>query len=342
MVRWLLRRVLLMIPTFIGITLICFLVLKLTNADPVTAGMEGAVSGPHISTEAIMHLRHFYALDRPWPIQYLRLVQRLVTLDLGTRWQDGRRISEVIGEALPVTLLLSLVSLLLVYVLAIPIGVYSAVNRGSRRDTLVTVGLFMLYSLPSFWVGTMLIVYLSSGRFVNCPWLTQPGCFPLQGWHSFDGFDQMSWGHRLTDVLWHVTLPVVTLTYGSLASLSRYMRMGMLENLRQDYVRTARAKGLNEVTVNYVHVLRNALIPIVTLLGLTLPTLIGGSVIVEQIFGIRGMGFVALEAIRLPDYPLVITIVACSGILTMLGVLVSDLLYFIVDPRIRLDKGAAR
>jgi peptide/nickel transport system permease protein len=244
MLGYLFRRVLLMIPTFVGITLICFLVLKLTNADPVTASNAGAMSGRQISREAIEHLRHFYALDRPWPEQYLRLVRRLVTFDLGTRWQDGRRIAEVIGEALPVTLLLSGVSLVIAYVLAIPLGVFSAARRGTRRDAITTVVLFMVYSLPSFWVGTMLIVYLSSGRFINCPWLDRPGCFPLQGWHSFEGYEQLSMFGKLRDVIWHVTLPIVTLSYGAVASLSRYMRMGMLENLQQDYVRTARAKGL--------------------------------------------------------------------------------------------------
>ncbi len=335
--RFLLRRVLLMIPTFVGITLVCFLILKLTNADPVTAGLEGATSSRHISKEAIEHLRHFYALDKPWHIQYLRLLKRLVTLDLGTRWKDGQPIAKVIGEALPVTLLLSGISLGIAYILAIPLGVFSAVRRGTRRDTVVTVALFVVYSLPSFWVGTMLIVYLSSGQFIRCPWLEAHGCFPLQGWHSFRGFEQLGQIQKVRDVLWHITLPIVTLSYGSLAALSRYMRMGMLDTLRQDYVRTARAKGLGEPRVIYVHALRNALIPIVTLFGLTLPTLIGGSVIVEQIFGIRGMGLVALEAIRLPDYPLIITIVAFTGLLTMAGVLLSDILYALVDPRIRLE-----
>jgi peptide/nickel transport system permease protein len=335
--RFLLRRVLLMIPTFVGVTLVCFLILKLTNADPVTAGLDGATSSRSISKEAIEHLRHFYALDRPWHIQYLRLLKRLVTLDLGTRWKDGQPIAKVIGEALPVTLLLSGISLGIAYILAIPLGVFSAVRRGTRRDTTITVALFVVYSLPSFWVGTMLIVYLSSGRFIRCPWLESHGCFPLQGWHSFRGFEQFGPIEKVRDVLWHITLPIVTLSYGSLAALSRYMRMGMLDTLRQDYVRTARAKGLGERRVVYVHALRNALIPIVTLFGLTLPTLIGGSVIVEQIFGIRGMGLVALEAIRLPDYPLIITIVAFTGLLTMAGVLLSDILYALVDPRIRLE-----
>jgi peptide/nickel transport system permease protein len=188
----------------------------------------------------------------------------------------------------------------------------------------------------------MLIVFLASGNFVNCGWSREPGCFPLQGWHSFTGFDTMSFGEQVGDVAYHLVLPIVALTYNAFASLSRYMRASMLETLRLDFVRTARAKGLSERTVIFKHALRNSLIPIVTLLGLTLPQLISGAVIAESIFGIRGMGYVMLEAIRLPDYPLVITIVACTAILTMFGVLLSDLLYALIDPRIRYDGGKPR
>lgn len=334
--RFLGRRLLQMIPTLIGVTLVCFLILRLANADPVAQASDMGLSERQISREALAHLRHLYALDRPWYIQYFKLVQRLVTLDLGNRWQDGRRITEVIGEALPVTLVLSFVSLFLAYIVAIPLGVFSAARRGTSADSVVTVGLFLLYSLPSFWVGTMLLVFLASGRYVTCPWNEGGGCFPLQGFHSFEGFQAKSYVGQCLDVAWHISLPILTLTYGSLAGLSRYMRSGMLDTLRQDYIRTARAKGLSENRVLYVHALRNGIIPIITLFGLTLPYLIGGSVIVEQIFGIRGMGFVALEAIRLPDYPLVITIVAFTAVVTMFGVLLSDILYAIVDPRIRL------
>jgi peptide/nickel transport system permease protein len=324
-----------MIPTLIGVTLVCFLILRIANADPVAQSGDLGLSERQISREALNHLRHLYALDRPWYIQYGKLVQRLVTLDLGNRWQDGRAIADVIGEALPVTLCLSFLSLFFAYLLAIPLGVFSAARRGSAIDSAVTLGLFLLYSLPSFWVGTMLLVFLASGRFVKCSWIEGGGCFPLQGFHAFDGFETKPFFAQCWDVAYHITLPVLTLTYGSLASLSRYMRSGMLDTLRQDYIRTARAKGLSERRVLYVHALRNGIIPIITLFGLTLPYLIGGSVIVEQIFGIRGMGFVALEAIRLPDYPVVITIVAFTAVVTMLGILLSDVLYAIVDPRIR-------
>ncbi len=334
--RYLFRRILLMVPTLLGVTLVCFVILRLANADPVAQGGDLGFNERQISREALEHLRRLYSLDQPWYVQYGRLLRRLVTLDLGNRWQDGRAIVEVIGEALPVTLLLSTSSLVAAYLLAIPLGVFSAARRGSRVDSVVTLTLFLLYSLPSYWVGTMLLVFLGSGRFVSCPWVQGGGCFPLQGWHSFQGFESKGFLSQCMDVWWHVTLPILTLTYGSLASLSRYMRSGMLDTLRQDYIRTAWAKGLTERRVLYVHALRNGIIPIITLLGLTLPYLISGSVIVEQIFGIRGMGYVALEAIRLPDYPLVITVVAFTAMVTMVGVLISDVLYVVVDPRIRL------
>jgi peptide/nickel transport system permease protein len=342
MTRYVLRRLLIMVPTFFGITLICFLVLRMANADPMASSYELGLKGSAMSAEALAQLRALYDLDQPWYLQYLRLLRRLITLDLGTRWQDGRPIAAVIGEALPVTLLLSFVSLTLAYLIAIPLGVYSAIRQGTLRERLLTVVLFALYSLPSFWVGTLLLVFFASGKYVDCGLGKQLGCFPLQGWHMFEGFESLSWPARLADVAWHLVLPTVTLTYNALASLSRYMRSSMLETIRQDYIRTARAKGLSERAVVFKHALRNSLIPIVTLFGLTLPYLIGGSVIVESIFGIRGMGLVALEAIRLPDYPLVITVVAFTALVTMVGLLVSDILYALVDPRITFDSRGKR
>jgi len=331
-----------MIPTLFGVTLVCFGLMRMANADPMTADLERGMSGRQISSEALEHLRKVYDLDKPWHVQYGKLVGRLITLDLGNRWQDGRPIAEILSEALPITLLLSFLSMALAYLIAVPLGVFSAVKQHSVADQVLTVGLFILYSLPSFWVGTMFIVFLASGQYVNCGFQGEPGCFPLQGWHAFSGFEDMGTGEQVLDVAWHLVLPVVTLTYNAFAALSRYMRAGMLETLRQDFIRTARAKGLSERTVVFGHALRNSLIPIITMFGLTLPQLISGSVIVESIFGIRGMGLVALEAIRLPDYPLVITIVAFTSVVTMLGILVSDVLYAIVDPRIRLDGAEAR
>lgn len=326
--QFLVRRLLLMIPTFLGITLVCFAILRMANADPVTANIEMGLRGNTISKEALLHLRKIYDLDKPWYIQYGKMVRRLVTLDLGNTWKDGRPIVDVVGEALPITLLLSSISLVVAYLIAIPLGVYSAVKQYTLTDQAATVTLFMLYSLPRFWIGTMLLVFLAGTL----------GWFPLQGWHSFEGFEAMSFGEKVMDVGWHIALPVLTLTYNAFASLSRYMRTGMLETIRQDYIRTARAKGLPERVVIWKHALRNSIISMVTLLGLYLPYLIGGSVIVEYIFGINGMGGLALEAIRMPDYPLVITIVAFTSVITMFGILLSDILYAVVDPRITYGK----
>ena len=330
--RFIVRRLLLMIPTFFGITLICFMVLRMANSNPMTADLQMGVKGGAISKEAIQQLRKIYDLDKPWYVQYGKLVKRLVTFNLGNTWKDGRPIKDVIGEALPITLALSFASLFIAYLIAIPLGVYSAVKQYSLLDQVSTVILFALYSLPNFWIGTMLLVYFAGGHFFN--W------FPLQGWHAFQGYDQMTFFQKVGDVAWHIVLPLITLSYASFAALSRYMRTGMLETIRQDFIRTARAKGLPEKTVVFKHALRNSVIPIITLLGLQIPFLIGGSVIVETIFGINGMGNLALKAIRLPDYPLVITIVAFTSILTMLGILLSDILYAIVDPRISYDKEA--
>lgn len=342
MLTFIARRLLLMIPTFVGITFACFLVLRMANTDPVTADLQAGLSGQQVSQEAIEHMRKLYDLDKPWYVQYGKFLGRLVTFDLGTTWQDGRPIADIIAETLPVTLLLTITSFLIAYMLAIPLGIFSAVKQRTVADQIVTVILFMLYSLPSFWVGIMLITFLSSGRYVDCLWSDSPGCFPLQGWHSFEGFDQMSFGEKLGDVVWHLVLPVVTLTYNALAATSRYMRTGMLETIRQDYIRTARSKGLSERAVIFKHALRNSLIPIITLFGMTLPFLISGSVVVEMIFGIRGMGLVTLEAIRKTDYPLVITNVAFVGVVTMFGILLSDILYAVVDPRIRYDGGGRK
>jgi peptide/nickel transport system permease protein len=333
--RYLLRRLLWMVPTFFGITLVCFLLLRAANADPVLANAQNPLSGRQVSREAIEQLRKLYDLDKPWYVQYGKLVKRFATLDLGNTWQEGRPIIDIIGEALPITLLLSTLSITLAYLISIPLGVYSAVKQYSLVDQIITVLLFVLYSLPTFWLGTMFIVFLASGKFLVCPWTADRSCFPLQGWHAFTGFETMTLGQKIRDVAWHLVLPVITLTYPALAVISRYMRAGMLDNLRQDYIRTARAKGLSERAVVFGHALRNSLIPIVTLIGLELPELISGAVIVESIFGVRGMGLVALEAIRMPDYPLVITIVAFIALVTMLGVLASDLLYAVIDPRIR-------
>jgi peptide/nickel transport system permease protein len=227
------------------------------------------------------------------------------------------------------SLSLSVTSLLLAYAIAIPLGLFSAVRRGSRADRAVTLTLFALYSLPSFFVASLLLVFLSEGS--NYPALR---IFPTGGWQS-PSADELTTLAQLGDIAWHLVLPLVCLTYGSLAALSRYMRSGLLDVIQADYIRTARAKGLEERIVMGKHALRNGLLPILTLLAGLLPAILGGSVIVEYIFGIPGMGLWVVESINVRDYNVIMAIQLFSTLLVLFGILLTDLSYAVVDPRIR-------
>lgn len=261
--------------------------------------------------------------------QYAKWLKRLVTFDFGESTRDGRLVADKLKERLPVTLLLSLLALFFAYVVSIPVGTYSALYPGSFSDRVVTFVLFVLYSLPSFWVAIMLIRLLCG--------VGQLDLFPLRGLTS-PGAEDWSLPMQGLDVLHHLVLPVFCLSYVSFATLSRYQRSGMMETVRQDYIRTARAKGLKERAVIVGHALRNSLIPILTLLGLQIPYLIGGSVIVERVFAIEGMGLETFEAIRGRDYNWILAVSFLTALLTLFGILLSDILYAIVDPRITYER----
>lgn len=333
MKSYLLKRLLLIFPTFLGITLITFLIIQLAPGNPVSLklqqfGGEG-IRTETVSREVIEQTKKLYGLDRPVYVQYLLWVKRLATFDFGESYKDHRPVLTKVGEALPVTLLLNIISIFLIYLISVPIGVFSAVFPESRFDKWVTMGLFVLYSLPSFWVAMILIIYLGGGESFDL--------FPVVGIFS-EGTETLSpWG-KLGNLLWHLVLPVTVLTYGGLAFLSRFARAQLLEVIRQDYIRTARAKGLPERMVVFKHALRNSLIPFVTLMGTLLPALIGGSVIVEQIFSIPGMGRLGFEAVLSRDYPTVMAIAAIEALLTLVSLLISDFIYVLVDPRISFEK----
>ncbi|MBI5545809.1 MAG: ABC transporter permease [Deltaproteobacteria bacterium] len=323
---YLVHRLVWLLPTFFGITLLSFALLHLAPGDPLSAAGADTLSGAGPSQEAIADFRSTMGLDQPLPARYAKWLGRVLTLDFGLSSYDHRPVADKVLEALPNTLLLSGLALLLSYLLAIPLGVLSAVKRGSWFDRALGLGLFLLYSMPAFWVAVMLLVLFGGGRYWNL--------FPMQGLHS-PGAASLGPLGRLADLAWHLVLPVFCLTYASLAALSRYARASMVEALRQDYVRTARAKGLGEPAVVLRHALRNALLPIVTLLGLSLPHLVGGSVIVEQIFGVPGMGRLGFQALATRDYNTVMAVTTLAALLTMLGGLVSDLACSALDPRIR-------
>ncbi|MDI7267760.1 MAG: ABC transporter permease subunit [Myxococcota bacterium] len=256
--------------------------------------------------------------------RYAKWLARIVTLDFGVSSRDGRPIADKLREKLPVTLLLSVAAALVAYLLAVPLGVLSALRAGTRSDRILTFGLFLLYAVPSFWLGTLAIRYLCG--------LGHLDWFPLRGLHG-EGWESWPLYRQVADTAHHMVLPVFCLAYGSLAIISRYQRVAMLETLRQDFVRTARAKGLSRTRVVWRHALRNSLVPIVTLLGMQIPALIGGSVVVERIFHIEGMGLETFEAIRSRDYNWILAVSVMSGLLTMAGLLLSDILYAMLDPR---------
>jgi peptide/nickel transport system permease protein len=325
------RRLLLAIPTLLGITAVTFLIIQLAPGNPAMMAIRRGAAGiteDAISKEIVEQTKKLYGLDKPIPVQYALWLKRLATFDFGTSYKDHRNVLEKILERLPVSLQLSFISILLVYLIAVPIGVYSSTHQHTLSDNVITVFLFILYSLPNFWVATLLIMFLGGGDFLDL--------FPIYGLVS-DNYEQLTFWGKFGDRLWHLVLPITCLTYVGLARISRFGRVGMLEAIRQDYIRTARAKGLSEKAVVFKHAFRNSIIPIVTLLAALLPAMLGGSVIIESIFSIPGMGQLAFESILARDYPTIMGITTISALLTLIGILLADLCYALIDPRISLE-----
>lgn len=337
---YLLRRFLLLIPTFIGVTIISFLIMRLAPGDPAELRAGGGLRGAGeagISTEkrgavdeAVVQWRAQYGLDKPLPVQYAVWIKNLFTLKFGESYKDNQPVFDKIRERLPVTVKLNVLSLFLVYIVAVPLGIYSATHSYSLGDQTTTLFAFVLFALPVVWLGTMAIVFLCGGDYYFL--------FPPGGLTSIDYAPEWPLWQKLKDQIWHLFLPVLMLSYAGFAGLSRYMRSGMLEQLRQDFVQTARAKGLPEGVVIYKHVLRNSLIPMVTILAGILPGLVGGSVIVETIFSIPGLGQLGYEAVLARDFPVVMALFTVSALLTLVGILISDLLLAVVDPRIAFGR----
>ncbi|MBI2503347.1 MAG: ABC transporter permease [Candidatus Latescibacteria bacterium] len=360
------QRVLLALPTLLGISLISFFIMRLAPGDPVDLFLGGAAGGEGISTDKQadreqirQELRRQLGLDQSLPRQYLNWLSKLVlrvervpggeaayqgtglelfrlgdhrfvTLDFGRSFKDQQPVIGHILKRLPLTLEINFLSLLFAYAVGIPLGVLLAIRQNTWVDRVLTSGSFVLWSMPSFWVGMLLILFLCNKEFLY--W------FPASGIQSLEAVEDWGFWRLFTDHLHHLALPVLASTYGSFAGLSRYMRTSMLENLRLDYVRTARAKGLPERVVVLRHVLRNSLIPIVTLLAGLLPGLIAGSVFIETIFTLPGMGFLGFQSVLVRDYPMVMAIFIIGASLSLLGILVADVLLKAVDPRIEFSR----
>ncbi len=326
MLSYLLKRLFWMVPLLVGISLISFLIMHLAPGDITTseAGFD-----PKSSEESRQKLREMYNLDKPVIVQYGLWLQRMVKLDFGNSFashqrpvfwdskdKEGNITPGMIKEALPITLLINVLSLGLIILIALPLGVISALTQNRLPDRSITLFVFLGFAIPGFWLALLMMYWTG----VMHDWL------PISGLHS-QGAEKLAWWQYAWDSLQHLALPVFISALSGLAGISLFVRNGMLDVLHQDYITTARSKGLPENSVVYKHALRNALLPLITILGLSIPGLIGGSVIAESIFAIPGMGKLFYDAVLMRDFPTIMGILTIGSALTLIGNLLADLAY---------------
>lgn len=323
MLPYLLKRLLFMIPMLLGITIISFLVIHLAPGEP---GVLDAEMNPKVTKEARERLRAFYGLDKPLHVQYYQWFKRVLKLDFGSSLAPDRRpVMDKIKERLPVTITINVFSMFLIFTVGIPIGVYCARHKDTFIDKALTAFVFAGYAAPTFWLALLMMMFF--GVFLEL--------LPISGLKSFN-YSEFSTGGKVLDLIKHLILPVSISAFGGLAGISRYMKNSLLEVLRQEYITTAYAKGLPERVVIRKHAMRNALLPVITILGLSVPGLIGGSVIFESIFSIPGMGQLFYMSVMARDYPTIMGILVTGAFLTLLGNLLADIMYALADPQIRM------
>lgn len=310
-----------MIPVLFGVSVVSFAVISL--APGRFSSLDQAMN-PKVSAEYQTRLNKAFNLDKPMHVRYILWLKDLARLDLGRSFVDNRPVAAKIFERVPVTVGINALSLLVVFLVAIPVGIRAATKAGGAFDTATAVFSFVMLSVPAFWLALLLMQLFC----IRLGWL------PISGLHSLD-FDYFPPVRKFLDVAWHLILPVFVSSVAGLAVISRYMRSSILEALQQPYIYTARAKGLPQRTVVYKHALRNALLPIVTLVGLSIPGLLGGSVIFESIFALPGLGQLFFQAVMARDMPLIMAEVVLGALLTVAGNLIADISYAYVDPRIR-------
>lgn len=306
MVVFIIRRLLQMIPVLLGVTLVVFLIMQLVPGDPAVL-----LAGEGATEEKIQEVRHQLGLDRPLVVQYFSYVMDVATGDLGESLRTGRPVLDEILFRLPVTIELACASIIVTIVLGLIAGIISATKQYSVADITLMIIALLGVSLPNFWLGLMLILYFSVKLHI----------FPVAGWGSF----------------MHVVLPAITLGTAGAAIVARMTRSTMLDVIRQDYIRTARAKGVKERVIIYKHALKNALIPVVTVVGLQFGSLLGGTVLTESVFAINGLGRLIVDAIRMRDLPMVQGAVLVVSIIFVLVNLLVDIVYRLLNKRIELN-----
>ncbi|MEX2138794.1 MAG: ABC transporter permease [Pirellulales bacterium] len=325
MASYLIRRLLIGSLTLLLITMLIYALIRSMPGDPSMIDTEGLTR--RISQEDYDLARKAYGLDKTWYLAYFEWLADVARFDFGNSFYYKLPVGDVISQRIGPTLLLSVTSLVLAYLLSIPLGLYSTARSGRTDERLLSTGLYVLYSMPAFVMALLLQSFFAVR--LRDTWLG----LPLLGMHS-QGYDLMSPWEQTLDLFSHMVLPVFCFTYGALAYESRFIRSNMQEVIRQDYIRTARAKGVGPIRVLWHHAFRNTLIPFVTLIGLTLPALLSGAVILEQIFTWPGMGSLMFQSIGTRDYPVIMGLVLLFSIIALSGQLLADILYTVVDPRV--------
>ena len=329
MATYLLRRLLLGILTLVAITFIVYGLARNMPGTPLTVQMGESDPSRKLNPEDQERMKRIYGLDRPWHEGYLRWLGNVVRGDLGRSFSRKQPVTTLIGERIGPTFLISGTALVLAWLLGVPLGLYASARSGMADERATSLLLYVLYSFPTFVAALFLQIVFSV-------WLRGTAWeLPLFGMSDLPA--DAGWAARAADIARHAILPVTCQTYVSLAYDSRFIKANMEEAVRQDYIRTARAKGAGTGRVLFHHAFRNTLIPLVTLLGLSLPGLIGGSVIIEQIFTWPGMGRLFFESIRERDYPTIMGLTLMFSVLTLIGQLLADLLYCLVDPRVSVE-----
>ncbi len=343
MATYFIRRLLLVIPTFIGITMAVFLITHFVPGGPVerqlmrmraaaaggeAAAMSGGGGRPTVSLpeDAVEEIRRYYGFDKPVHVRYGEWLWNVLHLDLGNSYIYQDPVWDIIKSRFPVSIFLGLTGFLLSYLICVPLGVLKAIRHGSRFDFISSGLVFLGYSVPGWALGTALLVLLGGGSFWSV--------FPLGGFRP-DNWEYLGFFDKVTAQIEHMFLPVICYTVGSFATLTILMKNSLMENLGQDYVRTAFAKGLDERRVIFVHALRNSLIPLATGLGHVFSLILAGSFLIERVFNIDGMGYLGYQSIIQRDYPVALGILVISSLLMLLGNILSDVIYALVDPRIR-------
>ncbi len=340
MILYFFKRLLMVIPTMFGITLLSFVIINLAPGSPIeqkiqkikfSAAMGGRSAGAGSSTnlgvseEVIESLKKQYGFDKPIHVRYFIWLNNILHLNFGDSFSYEEPVTDLIISKFPISLQFGIISTLLIYLICIPLGVFKAVKDGTTFDAASSFFLFVLYSIPPLMLGILLIVFFAGGSFYD--W------FPLAGIYS-DNYDSLGFWAKIGDRVHHFILPLICYEIGGFTLLTVLMKNSLLEEVRLDYIRTARAKGLPESSVIYKHALRNALIPIATGLSGILSVFFAGSIIVEQIFSLDGIGLLGYKAALDRDYNVLMGLIFFQSLLLLMGRILSDFLYVIIDPRI--------